>query len=350
MPKKLLLILLFIISIAVIYIYIKSPDEDLTRHNILDGDRSTTLLQRQAINQSFAMSVRNKKSLVEKAHDLLYPEKPASKYVTSISISSNNNSINNRHSESNGIVLYDNNAPDSASGSDTTFESKSIIFISENTGNQISSCTQRIDTTFNCHVSIGGLFGPEMLLAIQNKLYITNMNNNSLTVCNITPQGSIVQCNNIAVPLNAPVWLLYSNQQLYIADFGVKNTILCQIDSNGDLISCSPTTGLTPANFKTITYKGYNYSTDWMNNAINKCINMYSTACTKIKDPTINGPLTIFIYSNYAYITNNSADMKTQNVIRCLVDPNGEFSACTPISGNMKSPIGVAEFFTSQGQ
>lgn len=225
-------------------------------------------------------------------------------------------------------------------------ESTPIIYISDNDANQIFSCTNNTQgNTLKCHIAINNLFGPQNILVIEQKLYILNIKNSNITVCNINSVGTLVNCSNTLLPISNPVHFYYDQQQLYISDFGVKQVIRCDLDNNGDLSSCDRASNIYPALFSTVNLNGYNYSTNYFKNAINKCINMYSDACTLIKDPTIKGPLTFAVYNNQAYIV-NAINSSAYNISACNIQSNGDLSDCHIVVNNLPMPIGIAGYTT----
>ena len=323
---------------AIIVYFIKSPtgnvEPPITKPSFsLLSQSGRTLLQRQSDNYSLSQEIS--------ADGVIAAKQNPFQKTTNLFSSAETATSQPRRIESNGIVIHNTNSEynDSANYSSNA-ESTSVIYISDYDNSEITACRKRIDGTFNCQVALSGLFGPENITVIQNKLYITNLNNSSLTVCNIDTRANINRCDNVPIATRSPAYLFYSEQQLFISDFGQKNIEACQIDANGNIISCNSTSGIFPGLFKTVNYNGYNYSTDCMNNKIDKCINMYSTACTSIRDTTFSCPLTIAAFNGFAYIANNTVP----NVIQCKIEPSGDFSACMVIDSNLKMPIGIAEF------
>lgn len=345
MNKKILMLIIACILILSYIVHAKHHLKHSPQKNNWFGKRTESLIQKQSTNYA-------KEKMINSSNDTT-ASNPDMQVFSVNYLKQVNQKHNQKNSkfESNGIVIHntsndDNN--DDMQGA-TNSESKPVLFISDYDNNQVDSCIMRLDGTFNCKVALTGLYGPENIVIIQSKLYITNLNNSNISVCDIGNNGQIYSCNSITVAIKSPVNFFYANSELFISDMMVKSTETCQIDASGNIISCNKSTGILPELFKTVNYNEYSYSTNWSANAINQCINMYSTACNKITDPTIVGPLTIKIFSGYAYIANcslstTSASCGNHNVIQCKVQQNGNFTSCQILSDDIKFPVGIAQF------
>jgi hypothetical protein len=226
---------------------------------------------------------------------------------------------------------------------------KNIVYISVNdldsttssNDNQIILCMLQGKNLTNCSPAIYGLFGPENLLVLGNKLYIVTYNNSSIVVCNLNQLGGIINCSNTTLPITEPVNIVYLGQQLYISNFNATKIAACDLDSNGNIIYCDVTQGIAKIYLQSRSANGYFYTPSFYSNSITKCsVSSNNQACSSISSQSISEPLTVEVFNTSAYIINASS-----SIINCNILTDGDFADCMVVeSGMNEQPIGIAMY------
>lgn len=237
----------------------------------------------------------------------------------------------------------------------------SVIYISNNGNNQLISCNVS-KTSYNPATTTGSnysgeiptgiyncivwnnlqLNSPENLAIANNNLFIVNFATNLsyLTQCNLGNGGQINSCSKFNLNMESAAYINVLNNQLVISSFpdkGVAMITNCLMNSSDVFLECygksKIAANLIPGN----TINGFEYSTNFTNNAINKCIN---GRCQLIMNPLIINPLTIYVSENTAYIGNDN-----NTLVGCGVDQNtGYFFDCALLATGLDTPLGITQF------
>ena len=213
------------------------------------------------------------------------------------------------------------------------------VYISEYDKNDVIACNVQDGVFTACNTAVSRLNGPENLLVYNHKLYIVNLNNSMLTICTLDNFGQASDCHETLLSLNAPIYVQVNHNQLYVSDFGVHSVVLCNIQSNGGIFNCNNISSISPNQFKTINYANYSYTVNNSSSSITKCA-LGTQVCSVIKDIAFNGPLTLAIVNNYAYVSNYNSNAVTI----CQIQNNGDFTKCAIGVAGLSFPVGISGF------
>lgn len=238
----------------------------------------------------------------------------------------------------------------------------------------------------NCQNTGNGIPYAIGITVYKNNAYILNRNSNQIYKCNVTSNGSLVNCNVNYTDstynfINDAKSLTVYNGYLYIGNYGTSNVGICSFNSTGDLTNCSQTAS---SNVNTHTYVlrgnnsfmyfgfqtnsnigvctisatdgtlsscnngvngstnspygiafsgSYFYDSDYFNSKIYACTitavtgTIPSGNCTQLSDPTIVNPVDIAADSGKLYII-NSLSNNLASLVKCNVSA-ATLSSCT---------------------
>lgn len=196
------------------------------------------------------------------------------------------------------------------------YSTKLFAYVSNFSNNTVSQCVVNADGSFSGCASSGGEFSGnyglyKIAIATINNTpyaYVTNVNNSTVSKCNINSDGSFSNCAAVGNQFNSA--------------FGIA---IATINN-------------TPYAYVTNTTDNNGYSID-------KCPLDASgnfSSCSVISENDFNVPTGIaianFMGASYAYITN----LNNSTVSQCTIDSNGNFSSCTLTGNDFSQPIGIA--------
>lgn len=239
-------------------------------------------------------------------------------------------------------------------------ESTTILYIAETDSNRVIRCnvsnifTNHVldnaadvsnnkispDRLNSCRVVVRNLAEPENMLVNNNKLYITNYKNSNITICSLANDGQVLDCENTKIPFVNPVYITEgSAHQLYVSGFeesGLIKSVGCGLDQRGYITACSSIFGVSKNLLKAANFNGYSYTTNWSQDAINKC---NASSCVLLQNIAISKPLGISVAKNAAYISN------ADKIVGCGVDLiTGNFFACKVMMSGLNLPIGLVQY------
>lgn len=236
-----------------------------------------------------------------------------------------------------------------ASNSNQAVGSGTMIYIGDYLKNQIISCNITNGVFFNCKAAlVSNLNGPEGILIVNNKLYVANMNNNSITSCVLDNSGNITNCNNNPINIGVqqyPIYLVYFGQRIHTANGALNELAICALDFSQCSQSSIKNNSLLT--LYTQQYNSYSYLLGYDESAtknvlVTKCVNG-NMSCKFERNPLISNVSFFVLNSGYIYLD----DYNKNTIVGCNLGANGDFFNCQIVSNSMAAPTGLALYSTS---
>lgn len=196
---------------------------------------------------------------------------------------------------------------------------------------------------YNCKTMNNlGLNSPENMVINNNVLYIVNfgITKSFVSSCKLDINGNIINCFNFDLPIKNATYINFNSiNQILVSQFEQKSLSQitnCQADNAGNIVLCSGATTIDASLIPPLIVNSFQYKTDPLNNAIDKCM---GGACQLITNQLFVGPIGVYVSQNTAYIANSN-----NTVIGCGVDQNsGLFFNCTTLASGLNSPSGITQ-------
>lgn len=196
----------------------------------------------------------------------------------------------------------------------------SSVYFTNSPGDSVTACTIS-GAQLQCGIPMmsGAFLYPWGIALVGSTIYITNVNG-AIFACSVSGQiltncTQFTNTNDVNLGsrfLFSPLAIVVDGSRIFMTDMEGQKLSVCQMSAPGQIASCAPATGQTVENSYGIAISGNMLYVTQPSNAIMVCsISGLALTCGAMTGNNLNTPTGIAVFGNTAFVTNRGANSLT---------------------------------------